>query len=131
MIKLTLLFAAVNGALAIVLGAFGAHGLKGAISETLLAAYKTGVFYHLVHVLALLFIALFMWALRQQAKPISRCLKAAAVLWMSGVTLFSGSLYGLALSLGSWLGPITPIGGMLLIAGWVSLALAIARMTKW
>ena len=130
MIRFILVFAAINGALAIILGAFGAHGLRGEISEALLAAYKTGVFYHLVHVLALLFLAVFMLVLHQQNNNLSVWLRVSAYLWMAGITLFSGSLYGLAVSLGSWLGPVTPIGGLLLIGGWICLFIAIVRLSE-
>ena len=130
MIRFILIFAAINGTLAIILGAFGAHGLRGEISEALLAAYKTGVFYHLVHVLALLFLAVFMLVLHQQNNNLSVWLRVSAYLWMAGITLFSGSLYGLAVSLGSWLGPVTPIGGLLLIGGWICLFIAIVRLSE-
>ncbi len=129
MIKCILIFATINGALAIILGAFGAHGLRDDISAPLLAAYKTGVLYHLIHVLALLFLAIFMWVLRQQNMGLTIWLQASAYLWIAGIILFSGSLYGLALSVGSWLGPVTPLGGVLLISGWISLCVAVVRLS--
>ena len=121
--KIFLMFASINGALAVMLGAFGAHGLKGNITESLLAAYKTGTDYHLLHVLALIGLSLLI--LRIIVIPI--WLVIAGYSWMVGTLLFSGSLYGLALGGPQWLGPVTPLGGLLLIIGWLCLAIGIAK----
>ncbi len=121
--KFILLFASVNGALAVILGAFGAHGLKGHISDALFSAFKTASYYHLFHVLALIMIALLML----QLKNVGRGLTLTAYCWMLGIVLFSGSLYGLALGAPSWFGPVTPIGGVLFIGGWLCLVLTIAK----
>lgn len=123
MIKLFLIFASLNGALAVILGAFGAHGLKNKISPVLLGAYQTGTHYHMVHVLALMGLALFMLRLH----TVSPWLVACGYLWMVGMLMFSGSLYGLALGGPSWLGPVTPIGGSLLIVGWLCLTVGVAK----
>jgi uncharacterized membrane protein YgdD (TMEM256/DUF423 family) len=123
MAKRLLIFASLNGAFAVILGAFGAHGLKGKITASLLAAFQTGTHYHMIHVLALIGLALLLLHL----KVISRWLMATAYLWMLGMLIFSGSLYGLSLGGPSWLGPVTPIGGSLLILGWLSLTMGVAK----
>ena len=123
MSKLFLLVAGIYGGLAVVLGAFGAHGLKGKISDSLLAAYQTGVHYQMFHTLAIMALTLL---LLRSAMP-SSVLTVAGYFWIAGIILFSGSLYGLALGLGSWLGPITPIGGLLLIIGWICFVVGVAR----
>lgn len=124
MTKLFLLFAAINGMLAVILGAFGAHALKAKISPALLAAYQTGTHYHFIHVLSLLGLSLLILRL---SEGVPTALIATGCLWMAGIVLFSGSLYGLALGAPSWFGPITPIGGLLLIIGWLCLAIGIAQ----
>jgi uncharacterized membrane protein YgdD (TMEM256/DUF423 family) len=105
---------AILGALAVALGALGAHALKDVLEPTSLASYKTAVLYHLLHSIALLALT------RGDYKRIT------AHLWLWGILLFSGSIYLLATDelLGitlSFLGPITPVGGVLLIGGWLSL----------
>ncbi len=125
MVKFFLIFASLNGALAVVLGAFGAHGLKGKIADNLLGAYQTGTLYHMLHVLALMGLSLLI--LRLQSSSI--WLLASGYLWMAGILLFSGSLYGLALGGPGWLGPVTPLGGLCLILGWLCLSMGIAKST--
>ena len=109
-----LVVSAVAGASAVVLGAFGAHALRGRLDAAALAVWNTAVTYHLVHALALLALALF-------ARATGRAITAPAVLLSAGILLFSGSLYLLATAGWRWLGPITPLGGLSLIAGWVAL----------
>jgi uncharacterized membrane protein YgdD (TMEM256/DUF423 family) len=100
--------AAATGLLAIALGAFGAHALRGALdAHKTRDLWNTAVLYHLVHAPALL------WA--ATAEPF---LTGAILCWSAGIVLFSGSLYALALTKISLLGAITPIGGLLLMAGW-------------
>lgn len=122
MIKLFLTFAAINGALAVTLGAFGAHALKQSLSATAIQTWHTAVQYHFVHVLAL-------FALGVLAKSTGLLLpgKVAGLAFMLGIVLFSGSLYGLALGGPKVLGPITPLGGLCFIMGWVALAVQVAR----
>lgn len=100
------------GLSAVALGAFGAHGLKGLLADLGTgAAWQTATLYHLVH-------AVILWAIAAR-QPFNR------VAWWSfvaGVTIFSGSLYVMAVSGIRWLGAITPIGGVSLIAGWALLA---------
>jgi uncharacterized membrane protein YgdD (TMEM256/DUF423 family) len=105
--------AAASGALAVALGAFGAHGLKELLTQNGTAAiWQTAVFYHFVHT-----VMLFVLAQRQPLR--------AGPWWcfLSGITIFSGSLYLLAITNVHWLGALTPIGGVSLIAGWIWLAL--------
>jgi uncharacterized membrane protein YgdD (TMEM256/DUF423 family) len=120
--KLFLLIGAVTAALAVALGAFGAHALKARLAPDLLAIYQTAVQYHFYHALGLLVIGLASGAL-----PASVWLKAAGWTMLAGVVLFSGSLYVLALSGQRWLGAVTPLGGVAFIAAWVLFAVAVAR----
>jgi uncharacterized membrane protein YgdD (TMEM256/DUF423 family) len=106
--------------LAVVLGAFGAHGLREALSESALNWYQTGVHYHWIHAFGILAAG---WAARW-AQP-SRA-QWAARLFAGGILLFSGSLYAMALTGRTALGMITPLGGLCFIAGWLILALAAA-----
>lgn len=116
--------AAVMGGLAVALGAFGAHGLKGRVEPELIVTFETGVRYQFYHALALLALALGPASLWQR-----RPVHAAAWLWTGGVAVFSGSLYLLVLTGLRWIGAITPIGGVALILGWAALLLAARRET--
>jgi uncharacterized membrane protein YgdD (TMEM256/DUF423 family) len=122
--KLFLIIAGVSGLLSVVLGAFGAHGLKGKIADNLLNAFQTGTQYQMFHSLALLGLAI----LLLQLSDVSKMLSITGYFWIVGMVLFSGSLYGLALGGPVWLGPITPIGGLLLILGWFCLIIGAFRL---
>ena len=111
-----LVIAALTGATGVVLGAFGAHALRARLDPAALATWQTAVQYHLIHALALLALALF-------ARASGRSVTLPSALLVAGVTLFSGSLYLLATAGWKWLGPVTPLGGLCLIAGWLSLLL--------
>ena len=113
----TLLLAASSALTGVALGAFGAHGLKAILSPEMLAVYKTGVTYQMWHALGLGLIALY-----QEHSPESRLLSWAGWLMFSGIVIFSGSLYILAISGLKWLGMITPIGGIAFMAAWALLA---------
>jgi uncharacterized membrane protein YgdD (TMEM256/DUF423 family) len=117
-----LFIAAITGALAVVLAAFGEHALAGRLSPRAFSAFSTGTRYQMIHALAMGLAAL---AARGPAAPRANI---AALLFFAGTVLFSGSLYGLALGGIRFLGFVTPIGGLALIAGWVALALA---ALKW
>ncbi len=106
------------GLTAVALGAFAAHGLKDQLTPALLNAFQTGVQYQITHALALLLVALLI-----DRYP-SRWLIASGWLFTLGTLLFSGSLYGLALSGLTWLGPVTPLGGVCYLLGWASLLAA-------
>jgi uncharacterized membrane protein YgdD (TMEM256/DUF423 family) len=108
-----ILTAALSGALAVVLGAYGAHGLARVADASQVSSWNTATEYHLLHSVALLALALF-------AAHSGRSVRWPAALFSAGTLLFSGSIYGLVLAGWSWLGPVTPLGGMLLIAAWLS-----------
>ena len=98
--------------LAVALGAFGAHALKGTLAANhTTEVWKTAVLYHFIHAIALLVLA---------ALPALN--RVAGSLFAAGIVIFSGSLYLLALTNVKWLGAITPLGGLCFLAGWVSLA---------
>ena len=103
--------AGMMGALAVALGAFGAHGLKTRIDDPhLLEVWDTGARYHLIHAVAMLAIA------DRPGVPV-----LTSRLWLAGIALFSGSLYTMALTDLRWLGAVTPLGGVCFIAGWLLL----------
>jgi len=120
-----LLFAgAVCAALAVVLGAFGAHALQDRlVASGHLAVWETAVDYQFWHALALIVLALI------PPTGSRRLLSAAGILFGAGIILFCGSLYGLALDGPRWLGPITPLGGLAFIAGWTTLAIFASNRT--
>lgn len=106
--------AGLSGALAVAAGAFGAHGLKGRLSPELLSAWNTAALYHLLHSIVVLALGLF-----EVVSQLS--VRLPASLFGVGMILFSGSIYGLALGGPRALGPVTPLGGLCLICGWLSL----------
>ena len=112
---------ALFGLSGVMIGAFGAHGLKALLTADQLAIYHTGIDYQFVHALALLLLG----ALAQHQTP--KAWQLAATLFIAGVFIFSGSLYLLVLTDTSWLGAITPIGGMSFIAGWAALLWGLRR----
>lgn len=117
MIKSWLIIVALSGFTSVIFGAFGAHSLKGNVSEALLSAFQTATYYQMFHTLALFALVVFM----SQLQDVPKAFVMACVLWLGGMLLFSGSLYSLALGGPSWLGPVTPIGGLLLMVAWLSL----------
>lgn len=117
MIKFWLVITALSGLIGVALGAFGAHGLKGKVSESLFSAFQTATFYQLFHTLALFALVILM----SQLSTVPKAFVVACSLWLAGIIFFSGSLYALTLNGPGWLGPITPLGGLLLMLGWVSL----------
>lgn len=114
--RTTLLVAGILGGTGVALGAFGAHALKETLLERGMAGvWDTATKYQLYHALA--FLALGPWIARGVERP-TRALDWAARCWLIGTVLFSGSLYALALGAPRWAGPITPLGGVFLLAGW-------------
>jgi uncharacterized membrane protein YgdD (TMEM256/DUF423 family) len=114
--------AACFGLAGVVLGAYGAHGLSArGLSPDQLSSWQTGVQYLLIHAVGLLAIS---FGIRLTASP---WLEWSAVAWMVGGILFSGSIFMLVLGGPRWLGPVTPIGGVALILGWLILILGALR----
>jgi uncharacterized membrane protein YgdD (TMEM256/DUF423 family) len=117
-------------ALAVILGAFGAHGLRQFVQPETISTFKTGVRYHFYHTFALLFTGML------YERISSRWLRFAGYSFIAGIVLFSGSLYILTLlkateSVGlNKLGIITPFGGLFFIAGWIALAIALS-LSPW
>jgi uncharacterized membrane protein YgdD (TMEM256/DUF423 family) len=111
-----ILVGAVLGALAVMAGAFGAHGLRDRLEPKQLAAWSTAAHYQMLHSAVILALGLFEVASQ-------RSVQVPASLFTVGVVLFSGSIYLLTLGGGRALGPVTPLGGLSLIAGWLSLVL--------
>ncbi|QIZ77054.1 DUF423 domain-containing protein [Ferrimonas lipolytica] len=117
MAKIYGVIAALLGLLATALGAYGAHGLPGKVSDSLLVSFNTAVQYQFLHVLALLVVAL---ALKLGLG--GRLLTAAGAFFVAGMAGFSGSIYMLVFGGSKIWGPITPIGGLMLMIGWGLLA---------
>ncbi|MEF3302262.1 DUF423 domain-containing protein [Paenibacillus sp. GYB003] len=108
--------------LAVALGAFGAHGLKTKIDADLLAAYETGVHYHIAHALGLILIGLVADKLGE-----SKLVRLSAAFIVAGIVLFSGSLYVMAVTDIRMLGIVTPFGGVSFLAGWALLAAGVRK----
>ena len=121
--KLFIQYASISGAIAVGLGAFGAHALKERLlSSGYLETYQTAVSYQMYHSLALLFIGVLC------IKYPSGLLNYSGYAMMAGILLFSGSLYLLCFSGIKWLGAITPIGGLGFIIGWALLFFAALKI---
>ncbi len=105
-------------ALAVGMGAFGAHGLRNRLDAYSMSVYEKAVFYHFLHALGILLVALLARTNAITTAGQSR----VAWLLLIGIVIFSGSLYALAISGVRMLGAITPIGGIAFIAGWLLLA---------
>jgi len=121
-VKAFLLLGSINAFLAVVLGAFGAHGLKDKLTPDQLAVYQTGVQYHMYHALGLILVAILA----------DRLAGSSLITWSGwsmfiGILLFSGSLYALTLTGIKVLGAITPIGGVAFLIGWLLLFVAALR----
>jgi uncharacterized membrane protein YgdD (TMEM256/DUF423 family) len=117
---------AVLTALAVGMGAFGAHGLRSKLDTYSMSVYEKAVFYHFIHALGILLVSLLA---RTNAISISGQTRVAWLL-LIGIIIFSGSLYALALSGVRILGAITPIGGIAFIAGWLLLAYEALRARR-
>ena len=127
--KQILMIACILGALSVILGAFGAHGLTDKISPEKLETFKLGVSYQYYHVAALLACGIL-----SKISTSERLLGYAAVLFIIGIFCFSGSLYLLSTreltglgTLTPILGPMTPIGGLFLIGAWVMMGIAVIK----
>jgi uncharacterized membrane protein YgdD (TMEM256/DUF423 family) len=120
--KLFLILGGINAALVVILGAFGAHGLKAKLTAEMLAVYQTGVHYHLFHALGLLVVGIVATQIAD-----SVYLRWSGWLMLLGIILFSGSLYVLSVSGLRWLGMVTPFGGVAFIAAWIVFVIAVAK----
>jgi len=112
---------ALLAALAVGLGAFGAHGLRSRVDAPMLAVFETAVRYQMYHALALLAVG---WA---STRGTTTLINASGWAFAAGIVLFSGSLYLIVAGAPRWLGAITPLGGLAFIAGWLLLAIAALR----
>jgi uncharacterized membrane protein YgdD (TMEM256/DUF423 family) len=121
MVKLWLVSATIFGFLSVALGAFGAHSLKNVLDEYGKAIYEKAVVYQMFHAIALLAVGL----LQHVAKTTS--FSFAGWGFFTGVVLFSGSLYLLAITGMKWLGAITPIGGVAFLFGWICFSFSIIK----
>lgn len=120
MTRIFLSLGAILGGLSVAIGAFGSHVLRSKISERSLEIFATGVRYQMFHALALLIVAL----LLSRIESPSTTLVTSGWLFIIGVVIFSGSLYALSLTGIKSLGAIAPLGGLALMLGWATLALA-------
>jgi|SRR4051812_6384885 uncharacterized membrane protein YgdD (TMEM256/DUF423 family) len=123
--KRWLFLAGLSGALAVLAGAFGAHGLQNRLEPRLLTSFTTAAHYHLIHAAAMA-----LAALTAQNRLAARRARLAAMLFLAGTILFSGSLYALALSGMRFFAFVTPFGGLSFIAGWIVLALAALKLEE-
>jgi uncharacterized membrane protein YgdD (TMEM256/DUF423 family) len=114
--KLFISLGAAFAALAVALGAFGAHGLKNTLAPEMLVIYHTGVEYQFYHSLGLLAAGML-----SRGNAESKALKLSGMLMIAGILLFSGSLYALSLSGERWFGDVAPAGGLMFIAAWICL----------
>jgi len=121
--NLWLLIAALNGALAVAAGAFGAHGLQGRLDDHAMDVFQTAARYHMYHALAMGLAAM---AMRGAA---ANAAGAAVGFFLAGIVLFCDSLYLLSLTGVRTLGIVTPFGGLAFIIGWISLAYAATKLT--
>ncbi len=122
MSRLFLMLGAASAALGVAAGAFGAHALRARVEPRMLEVFETGARYQMHHALALIAVGLVL-----AQTPGARLATVSGWMFVAGTVLFSGSLYGMALSGVGALGAITPLGGVCFIAGWVCLAASVRR----
>jgi uncharacterized membrane protein YgdD (TMEM256/DUF423 family) len=122
--RLFITLGALSGFLAVAAGAFGAHALRDRLTAAMLDVFQTGVTYQMYHALALVGVGIL---LARFSIDGSVWLTAAGWLFVGGSVLFSGSLYALSLSGATWLGAITPLGGIAFLVGWLAVAIGIWR----
>ncbi len=114
--------AAINLAVAVALGAFGAHGIKSMVDAQQLAWWHTATLYLFIHALGLLIVGLLI--------RLNYATQVTAWLLQIGIIIFAGSLFAMTLGAPRWFGAITPIGGVLMIAGWAWLAVCAFRIKQ-
>ena len=120
MTRIFLAIAAALGGISVILGAFASHALKDRLSERALEIWETGTKHQMYHALALILVALLLSRFSGNSTP----LIIAGYAFVTGIVLFSGSLYALSLSGIKILGAVTPLGGVAFITGWICLAVA-------
>ena len=120
--KIFIVLGSINSALSVILGAFGAHVLKGRFTEDLMATFHTGTQYHFFHSLGLFAVAFVASLL-----PNSLLTQWSGWLMFVGIIIFSGSLYLLCFTGIRWLGAITPLGGLSFIIAWLLLTIAVLK----
>jgi len=111
----------------VIIGAFAAHGLKNRLDEYAIGIVQTAAQYQMTHGLGLILVGLFAFQLQQQTEPNTLWVNISAICFVIGILFFSGSLYGLALTGQKWLGPITPLGGLFFIVGWISFVISVIK----
>lgn len=122
MAKLFLALGCINAMLVVLIGAFGAHGLKARLTVENMAVFQTGVQYHFYHAVGLILLGLIALQI-----PITPYLRWSGWLMLVGIVLFSGSLYALSITNIHWLGMITPFGGLAFIIAWLLLTIGIIK----
>jgi len=122
MAKFYLALGCINAMLVVLIGAFGAHGLKARLTVENMAIYHTAVQYHFYHAVGLILLGLIAMQI-----PASPYLRWSGWLMITGIILFSGSLYALSITNIRWLGAITPLGGTAFIIAWLVLAVGIVK----
>jgi uncharacterized membrane protein YgdD (TMEM256/DUF423 family) len=118
--KIFIFLGSLSAMISVMLGAFGAHALKGRLTPDMLDIYQTGVHYEFYHALGLILVGLVAYHL-----PKSEYITWSGWLMFAGTVIFSGSLYILSLSGVRWLGAITPVGGTFFIVSWLLLAIGV------
>lgn len=124
MARLFLFVGALLGGSGVMAGAFASHALRARLAATSLATFETAARYQLVHALALLAVGLLLYLGEGLSDTAKTSLSWSGITLITGVILFSGSLYGLSLGAFRSLGWVTPLGGLSLILGWLGLAIA-------
>ena len=125
MTKFFLFLGSVNMFLVVILGAFGAHGLKERLSPEMMAIYQTGIQYHFYHAAGLLIVGILSFFLQ-----VSPLIHWSGVLMVVGIVIFSGTLYLLSVTGLRWLGAITPVGGTAFVVAWFLLAMACLKAVR-
>lgn len=122
MSKIFIFIGSILAFFAVAFEAFGAHSLKPKLSNEMFAAYQTAANYHMVHALALIIVGVISHWINN-----SSMIQWSGLFLLLGIIFFSGSLYLLSITGLKWLGPITPIGGLCFLIGWLLLAIAVFR----
>ncbi len=122
--RLFIVIGALSGFLAVAAGAFGAHALRARLAPEMIDVFQTGVTYEMYHALALVAVGILLARFSSEG---SVWLSSAGWLFIAGSILFSGSLYLLAVTGTTWLGAITPLGGVAFLLGWLALAFGVVR----